>query len=119
MTGRYQSWLQTITSRVNTINGRKYSEDPTIMAWDLINEPRCENCKPNQIAVRLATLFTLRCCGPLLAAHFVRTSKSPLAGIKMRCMSAKAWHCIYIHFPGDTCPEIIIYCLLSCTAQIG
>ena len=32
--------------RVNTINGRTYSEDPTIMAWNLINEPRCYRCAP-------------------------------------------------------------------------
>ena len=30
--------------RVNTINGRKYAEDPTIFAWNLINEPRCYAC---------------------------------------------------------------------------
>jgi len=28
------------TCRVNTINGRKYSEDPTIYYWNLLNEPR-------------------------------------------------------------------------------
>ena len=30
--------LTGITQRVNTINGRKYSEDPTIFAWELCNE---------------------------------------------------------------------------------
>lgn len=32
----------------NTINGRLYKDDPTIFAWDLINEPRCD-CFPEQI----------------------------------------------------------------------
>jgi hypothetical protein len=32
--------------RVNTINGRTYSEDPTIMAWNLINEPRAYRMAP-------------------------------------------------------------------------
>ena len=32
----------------NTINGRLYKEDPTIFAWDLINEPRCD-CFPDKI----------------------------------------------------------------------
>lgn len=27
---------------MNSINGRSYKEDPTIIAWNLINEPRCE-----------------------------------------------------------------------------
>ena len=34
--------LAAITSRINTVNGRRYSEDPTIFAWDLLNEPRCK-----------------------------------------------------------------------------
>ena len=34
----YRGFVHTITSRVNTINGRRYSDDPTIMAWDLLNE---------------------------------------------------------------------------------
>lgn len=30
-----------IVSRVNTINGRPYSESPAIMTWEVANEPRC------------------------------------------------------------------------------
>ena len=32
----------------NTINGRVYKDDPTIFAWDLMNEPRCD-CFPDSI----------------------------------------------------------------------
>ena len=28
--------------------GRRYRDDPTIFAWDLINEPRC-NCFPKKL----------------------------------------------------------------------
>jgi mannan endo-1,4-beta-mannosidase len=35
----YQAALAT---RVNSLNGRAYAEDPTIFAWELANEARCE-----------------------------------------------------------------------------
>lgn len=35
----YKELLNRVITRVNSINGRKYSQDPTIMAWDLITEP--------------------------------------------------------------------------------
>jgi mannan endo-1,4-beta-mannosidase len=33
-------YVKKIVTRVNAYNGRTYSEDPTIMAWQLANEPR-------------------------------------------------------------------------------
>ena len=41
----YKDYVKTILTRTNTITGVKYSDDPTIMAWDLINEPVCRKCK--------------------------------------------------------------------------
>jgi hypothetical protein len=32
---------QTVLTRRNTITGIEYRNDPTIFAWELINEPRC------------------------------------------------------------------------------
>jgi mannan endo-1,4-beta-mannosidase len=29
-----------LVTRINTVNGRRYADDPTIMAWQLANEPR-------------------------------------------------------------------------------
>ncbi len=29
-----------VLNRVNVFNGRRYSQDPTILSWDILNEPR-------------------------------------------------------------------------------
>ncbi len=36
----FRDYLKTLVNRKNTVNGRLYKEDPTIMAWQLANEPR-------------------------------------------------------------------------------
>lgn len=48
----YKKNSEVITGRVNTLTGVAYKEDPTILAWNLINEPRCETpgCAPRMQA---------------------------------------------------------------------
>jgi mannan endo-1,4-beta-mannosidase len=36
----FRSYIRTLVNRQNTENGRRYADDPTIMAWQLANEPR-------------------------------------------------------------------------------
>jgi hypothetical protein len=57
---RYKDYARTLLGRVNSINGRTYSADPTIFAWDLLNEARCQGCPPYAIAVRAC--LSERCC---------------------------------------------------------
>ncbi|CAI0556331.1 unnamed protein product [Linum tenue] len=38
----YKNHIARVLTRINTITGTAYKDDPTIMAWELINEPRCE-----------------------------------------------------------------------------
>lgn len=36
----YQDYIRILITRTNSVNGRVYAEDPTIMSWQLANEPR-------------------------------------------------------------------------------
>ncbi|KAK9841349.1 hypothetical protein WJX74_004374 [Apatococcus lobatus] len=40
----YKQRASAVLGRINVYNGRRYSEDPTILGWNLINEPRCFQC---------------------------------------------------------------------------
>ncbi|KAM4103887.1 hypothetical protein ACJW30_06G112700 [Castanea mollissima] len=37
----FKTYIKTVLTRRNTITGIEYRNDPTIFAWELINEPRC------------------------------------------------------------------------------
>jgi mannan endo-1,4-beta-mannosidase len=38
----YKNWISHVLNRTNTLTGKKYKDDPTIMMWELGNEPRCK-----------------------------------------------------------------------------
>ena len=40
--GAYQSYVSQILTRKNTVTGRVYRDEPAILAWELVNEPRCD-----------------------------------------------------------------------------
>ncbi|CAL9135174.1 unnamed protein product, partial [Musa textilis] len=39
--GYYKDHVKTVLTRVNNLTGVAYKDDPTIFAWELMNEPRC------------------------------------------------------------------------------
>ncbi|KAI9089346.1 hypothetical protein K1719_029625 [Acacia pycnantha] len=39
--GYYKNHVKTVINRFNSFTGIRYRDDPTIMAWELMNEPRC------------------------------------------------------------------------------
>jgi mannan endo-1,4-beta-mannosidase len=38
----YRAWVLHVITRKNSLNGRLYRDDPTVLAWELANEPRCK-----------------------------------------------------------------------------
>lgn len=38
----YKDWIEHLLTRVNTYTGVEYRNDPTVMMWELGNEPRCK-----------------------------------------------------------------------------
>jgi len=38
----YKNWIKHLLNRWNTYTGIQYKNDPTIMVWELANEPRCK-----------------------------------------------------------------------------
>jgi hypothetical protein len=44
----YKDYVTYFLGRTNSITGVRYSEDPTILAWELINEPRAPSDKTGQ-----------------------------------------------------------------------
>ena len=39
-TRRFFSYVRALVTRTNTVTGRRYADDPALMAWQLCNEPR-------------------------------------------------------------------------------
>ncbi|KAG2538376.1 mannan endo-1,4-beta-mannosidase 8-like isoform X1 [Panicum virgatum] len=39
----YKAFVKAVSTRINTITNVAYKDDPTILAWELINEPRCHS----------------------------------------------------------------------------
>jgi mannan endo-1,4-beta-mannosidase len=42
----YKDWVRHVVTRRNSMSGLAYSDDPTIMAWELLNEPRLQTGTP-------------------------------------------------------------------------
>lgn len=52
----YQAHIARFFNRINTVNGLLYKEDPTILAWDLMNEPRMDYNHDTTVDKHLADL---------------------------------------------------------------
>lgn len=78
--GWYKDWISHVLNRVNTITGVAYKDDPTVMAWELGNEPRCLSAgayprSPN------CTPATLTAWAGEISGHIKSVDRKHLVGV--------------------------------------
>lgn len=54
----FEKFIRTIVLHKNSINGRIYRDDPTILAWDIMNEPAVELFTPAELTSWLEKMTT-------------------------------------------------------------
>lgn len=94
----FKSHIKVILNRVNTLTNVAYKNDPTIFAWELINEPRCE-ADP--------TGDTLHVWTEEMAAYVKSTDPKHLVGVGME------------GFYGPCSPDRVKFNPYSCAHQEG
>ncbi len=61
-TQAYKNYIHTVLTRINTVNGRTYSEDPTVFSWEVANEPTSTADQTGQTVYLLSHMaFPLLC----------------------------------------------------------
>jgi len=65
----YRDWASAIVGRVNSISGVAYTDDPTIFAYELANEPACTNSSAAAPCVVDGTSPAMRAWIAEMAAH--------------------------------------------------
>ncbi|KAK9861966.1 hypothetical protein WJX84_012076 [Apatococcus fuscideae] len=69
----YKNHIKKMVNRKNTRNKRLYKDDPTIFAWDLMNEPRCD-CFPEEFPPPVSMTSCRPECAHKLQAWIVEMS---------------------------------------------
>ncbi|CAN1231167.1 Mannan endo-1,4-beta-mannosidase 2 [Linum perenne] len=74
----FKHYLQTMLTRKNTVTGVQYKNDPTIFAWELMNEPRCMT-DPSGDTLQMSAYVKSIDNNHLLTlgSDFIRNSKIP------------------------------------------
>ena len=92
----YRDYIRAVVTRTNSVTGKRYADDPTIMAWQLANEPRPGGS--DAVAVpNLPTFYswfdmTARCIKALDPNHLVGTGSEGLKGSIERADVVAATH---------------------------
>lgn len=58
MQGYYKDYATMLSKRTNTVTGIPYADEPTILAWEIANELRCEKCPVSTLLNTIDDLST-------------------------------------------------------------
>ena len=94
----YHDYVRAVVTRTNSITGRRYLDDPAIMAWQLANEPRPAGSEavgtPNLPAFYAWVRATARLIKSLDPNHLVSTGSEGLKGCLESAACVVAEHSI-------------------------
>lgn len=112
----YRAWVHYVVNRRNLLSGTIYKDDPTIMSWELMNEP---NAQPDAlrtawIAEMAAFVKTVAPRQLLTSGHANTTPK--IADIFLKDIDYGAWHGYpkyYNQTVADFRKQIVEYCAIG------
>jgi mannan endo-1,4-beta-mannosidase len=78
--GWYQAYISHLLNHVNPLTGLAYKDDPTIMAWELANEPRCVG-SGRYPASTTCTTATLTGWAKQMSGYVKKIDKHHLVGV--------------------------------------
>ncbi|MEV2239913.1 cellulase family glycosylhydrolase [Micromonospora sp. NPDC049891] len=78
--GWYRDWVSHLLNRVNPLTGTAYKDDPTIMAWELANEPRCKGSGVYPASPRCST-DTITTWADEMSRHIKSVDRRHLVGV--------------------------------------
>lgn len=88
----YKAWVAHVLARRNPLTGRDYRDEPTIMAWDLMNEP---DIHPISLLVDWVSEMSAY-VKSLDSAHLVTTGRAniaePFADLDVATIDFGTWH---------------------------
>src|SRR5208337_4934441 len=115
----FKRLIGTVLLRTNSLTGVSYREDPTIFAWELMNEP---NAKPDSLLhhwVEEMSAYVKSIDPNHLVASGHANVENGLADIDIPSIDSATWHAYPIYL-GKTCSEMTAmikeYCDVGATA---
>ena len=94
----YKNYIRKIVTRVNTITGVAYSNDPTVFAWELANEPHCNDGYEDRLGVPRASI--VRTWVAEIAAYIKSLDSNHMVGSRSFCCVCASTGAVIVMWDG-------------------